>query len=658
MDLLALTWSWYDNSMRRTIVITCLLVLYPCLLAAVQDPLVTEPFIVFISPLGGQQGTTQKIEIHGNILDNASAVVFETTGISAQIEKTETVSECCFAISTEAEDESISVRLLVNVEIGSTVQPGNHWLRVVTPKGVTNPLLFRVNADPVIEESEETHSTPERAQPIDYPVVINGKIDKPGEVDFYQVDLPTPCELSLEIRPSHAALAQKFRPDVGVFAKRPSFLNPDHLARLAFADTEKTQGEKVIMNFDPREREGTQINLNYPVPSPGQYFLRVGSLRGDSALDFVYQFRVALSDQPKAVEVSRERWQERSFTRKLDSHRLDDLWNRSVRLVVAPGPENKSTDPEPASEESQAEGETSAPVPAEDIHIAEIGEQEPNGEFNEAVTVPVPGIAHGVIDEPTDVDIFRFQVNDGQKLAFEVETPHATIPEFNPVVAVLDASGNEVITNLQKTEKYSSAQSPHLIAISPKITSTFEKGGDFFIRVKEVTTRNGKPNFAYRVLIRPQIPHVGDTFIETRTLGPQDGRVDPHRINLVAGQARKISLILNHEEGLFIPSNQIGISFEGLPKGVQLLVGSSSYQGPNLFNPANINDSKSHRGITEKVTAVLYADNDAATTTLPSWVTVSARPVVDGFTAEKLPIQKIPLMVLPASSVTADKSDG
>ena len=70
-------------------------------------------------------------------------------------------------------------------------------------------------------------------------MVINGKIDTPGEVDFYQFDVTAACELSFGVRPSHAALAKKFRPEIGVFAKRPSFLDSDQLDRLAFADVEQ-----------------------------------------------------------------------------------------------------------------------------------------------------------------------------------------------------------------------------------------------------------------------------------------------------------------------------------------------------------------------------------------------------------------------------------
>jgi len=78
-----------------------------------------------------------------------------------------------------------------------------------------------------------------------------------------------------------------------------------------------------------------------------------------------------------------------------------------------------------------------------------------------------------------------------------------------------------------------------------------------------------------------------------------------------------------------------------------LLAGSSSYRGPYSFKEANIIDGENHRAVTEKVAAVVYASEDAPTTAVPKWITVSARPVVDGIPAAKLIIERIPLMILP-----------
>jgi len=638
-------WIWYAVRMRQAMILSFLLVC-SCPLGADESSLSAEPEIAFLTPLGGQRGTTRRVEIRGRTLTEANAVVFETRGITARIEKVEAVTDPVAEKNAQKKQER-DIRVVADVDIAATVKPGNHWFRVVTPRGVTNRMLFRVTVDPVIQESETPHTTPDRAQPIVAPVVVNGSIGTAGEVDFYRFEVTKPCELTFEVRPSHAALARRFRPELGVFEKRASFFDPDRLARLAFADVKAARGEKVTMNTDPREREGSRIALNCRVPAPGRYFVRVGSLRGIAAPDYVYQLRMAPAEHPDLVEIERDDWKERSFTRKLAAGRLQDLWARSVRRSISTASTDRSADRDAPGKDEPGPDRIAARLPDPALVTEEVGETEPNGETREALAVSVPGIAYGEIAEPGDVDVFKFTVSDGQKLAFEVETPRATVPEFNPVIEVVDASGGERLSSLQRTEKYSSVTTPHLIAVSAKVIGTFEKGGDFYVRVRDLTLRNGAPSFAYRVLIRSQIPHVGNTALETRTRGPEDARVDPLRVNLIAGQARKITLLLDHEEGFFTTSNQIAVSFDGLPEGVELLAGSSLYQGPTPFTENKIVNRDHHLPVTEKVAAVLHASEDAPTTTLPVWITVSARPVVDGIPAARLTVERIPLMVLP-----------
>lgn len=44
-------------------------------------------------------------------------------------------------------------------------------------------------------------STPDQAQEIVFPIVMNGTIESIGEVDFYRFDVLQPCELTIEVRP-------------------------------------------------------------------------------------------------------------------------------------------------------------------------------------------------------------------------------------------------------------------------------------------------------------------------------------------------------------------------------------------------------------------------------------------------------------------------
>ena len=70
--------------------------------------------------------------------------------------------------------------------------------------------------------------------------------------------------------------------------------------------------------------------------------------------------------------------------------------------------------------------------------------------------------------------------------------------------------------------------------------------------------------------------------------------MDPHRVNLPVGKAAKLTLIMEQEEGFFLPSNQIAVSVKGLPAGVEALTGASSYRLPGSPKPPVIKGADHH----------------------------------------------------------------
>ena len=617
-----------------------------------------EPEVLWLSPLGGQRGTAVEVEIRGKALQAAYAVISEDGGIRAQVGGVEEIVEEEEDQENEAEKKEPEYRVVVTAEIASTARLGNHWFRLVTPTGVTNRIHFRVNADPVIAESDVPHDKADNAQAILYPIVINGKIDKPAEMDFYRFEVPEGKELLFEVTPSQESVANVFRSQLSIHGRRGSWFSPNRLVRLAFSD--KDEGERVTAARDPRQRTGTRVSLRHRFLEPGRYFVEVGSLGGRAEPDFVYQLRVAPSDQPSRENGRLQDWRERSFVRELKSDRLRQLWSRGVR-EHRPSPEKErgieqgedsSKEPDPA----QVDAELSDPRIVLGVH----SEKEPNDQLNQAIEIPVPAIVEGVVQHPGDFDLYKFKVSSGQKLAFEVETPDATRPDFNPLLQVIDSRGRDQFSSLRRTPEYKRVTSVHLVSVDPKVIGTFEKGGDYYLRVRDVTLRKGDPGFSYRVLVRPQIPHVGDINLETRTREFEDGRVDPHRINLSAGEARKFTLIMEQEEGFFLPSNQIAVAVEGLPAGVEALPGASSYKLPGGPKPPVIKGADHHLPKVQNVSVVLHSREEVAPTQLPVWITVTARPIVGGRLGPKLTVKKIPLMILgpsPARKLSQLASD-
>jgi len=627
------------------LVLCGLLWLGPASGLAEEDQLKPEPEAMWLFPLGGQRGTSLEVEIRGKGLQSAYAVVAEEEGIRTEFRTVEEIVEESEEGPEKKKDKKEpEYRVRVGVEIDPTARPGNHWLRVVTPRGISDRVQFRVNADRVVRESADPHDQPHKAQAIDYPVVVNGQIDTPAQMDFYQVEVAAGQELLFEVTRSQESAANVFRSQISIHARRGSWFDPDRVVRLAFSD--KDRGDRVIADRDPRQRTGTRVDLRHRFAEAGRYFVEVGSLGGQAKAGFVYQLRVAPPDRPSHEAPGFRDWSERSFVRKLTGDRLRQLWSRGVRddrPALEKKPEGgqdgeSSKEPDPA----QLDLKLSDPTIALGVH----SEREPGDRLEDAVEIPVPSIVEGVVQHPGDSDLFKFKVHAGQKLAFEVETPQATRPDFNPLLQIIDSRGRDQFSSLRRTEKYRSVTSVHLVSVDAKVIGTFEKGGDYYLRVRDVTLRKGDPGFRYRVLVRPQIPHVGDIHLETRTRDFEDGRVDPHRVNLLAGNAAKLTLIMEQEEGFFLPSNQIAVSVEGLPAGVQALAGASSYRLPGGPRPPVIKGADHHLPKVQTISVVLHSREDAAPTHLPAWITVTARPIVGGRLGPKLTVKKIPLAIL------------
>ena len=87
-----------------------------------------------------------------------------------------------------------------------------------------------------------------------------------------------------------------------------------------------------------------------------------------------------------------------------------------------------------------------------------------------------------------------------------------------------------------------------------------ERDGRYHIQIRDVTSRYGNADYAYKLVVRNQVPHVGSF------------EVKPHdRINLIPGQARKLNIVTYQEEGF---SGDVLFTFSGLPPGVSISPGA------------------------------------------------------------------------------------
>ena len=113
----------------------------------------------------------------------------------------------------------------------------------------------------------------------------------------------------------------------------------------------------------------------------------------------------------------------------------------------------------------------------------------------------------GRLTKAAEVHSIRLRIDKPQDLAFEIETPEATMPRFNPIVRVLEIGGAEIVTNVHT--KLNNNGLYMMKMIQAKTTVSFRNAGEFVMQIRDITTDCSGPDFAYRVLVRPQIPHVG-----------------------------------------------------------------------------------------------------------------------------------------------------
>ena len=583
----------------------------------------TEPTILSVHPLGARAGSALEVEVQGYLLEGARAVWFEQGRLQGRVREVRAVSaEGNSDSEATGEDKPVLLGVRVKLEVPSDAPFGVHRFRLVSKRGVSNALMFRVNSDAVLDETSRSHQTPSTAQQVAVPAVVNGRVASDGEEDFYAFELTEARELRFEVfckTPGKPPDDVGLDPELTLYEPTGSWFDQERTTRLAYND-------------DPSSYHVSRLpQLTYRFRKKGRYLVGVGAFLGGGSPHFSYQLRITDSSAPTFAQLDRNgrnrvrsSWNERAFRRPVGSGRLALIESRSAGSngTGADGPLTNgvaSGHAEPVQPGSNGRGSRASIIP--------VKEQENREREGNTLAISVPGIAEGTIDRPGDVDHYAFKAERGQQVAFEVETPQVGPPQFNPRFGILDEDGRELFNNVYK--RLGRQLTFYLKTVEPKTLYTFERSGKHTLVVSDLTRRFGNAGFRYRLLLRPQIPHVGEV------------RTDTDRLNLVAGQASKMTVTTDQEEGY---SGDIALVLDGLPEGVEFYPGTEvkAYQGPvpedglrPRFSPTS-----------ESVTIVVLAGADAPATPLPVKLRLLARPISDDGPGPGLLIKEIPAMVV------------
>jgi len=538
-----------------------------------------DPRAVSLFPFTGQRGAAFQTVVRGSNLKEARSVFVETPGLRMTVESAgpEVVPEGMPKPRTPMD----AVKLRVETDAG--FQPGRYTFRMVTPSGVSNALPLQIVDTPVLAEPEGTHELPEAAVPVAaVPAIYSGMITRRGESDYYSFAAKAGETLTFQVQsglPSIGAAggnANGFDPSIAIYEESGSWFDTKRLQRLAFND-------------EPLWVLGrlTDAYIVHTFPKAGRYLLKLEAFSGQGGPDYGYQLKIQSGSVPQDQAAEKTEWAERSYLRPLTANRMNELAARGGKA------------------QNQKTVETYRTM----------------GKFS------LPAMLEGTIAQPGETHRAQFHVDGPQDIAIEIETPQAGPPLFNPVVRIVDAKGEEVVTN------FFAGRGACTGALNKGLTAKtiypLRNPGDYTVEVRELTADHGEAGFRYRVQVRPQVPHVGAV------------RIEEDHLNLAPGGAKTVRVVFDREEDF---RGAVAVTVENLPAGVSALA-AADYE-PDKDPPMHPGKRERYTPRTERtVLAFSVAENSPLQET-PTAARVVVRPVVDGKPGPVIASKQIPMMVV------------
>lgn len=488
----------------------CLAVAVAVLVLSTTLALAEPPHVSYIFPAGGQRGTEVSFKVGGHYLHEGCP--FEMTGggvtASPRIERTETVWFEGPLIPQPASQrkEDYPKDYLGSVKIAKDAPLGTRKWRVHTSQGVTPRMKFVVGDLPeVIEQEIDGEPVPTGVQ---LPVTINGRIFPREDVDIWTFDAKAGQRISCEVNASRIGSPLDSRieirdPDGNVLTENVDALGVDSFLQFAAPKTGRYECRIHDIEFGGLQhyvyrltiRQGRYLETVYPL----------GGRRGETVT-----LQLSGADLPVADTV---------FSIPQDSDRklnltLPNVASNTLALVTSNVPEHLEVEPNDQAEMVKPE----------------------------AVPVESGIVFNGRIDQPGDIDQFRFSADAGKTLVIEVESSRLGT-ELDSVLTVLSADGKQLKLNDDLAGGVPDS----------RIVWKVPNGESFFISIRDQFDDRGGSRFAYRI----SISEVSDQHFELKL--PVD------TVNIEQAAETKLKIGIDRSFGF---KGEVELSVDGLPDGV------------------------------------------------------------------------------------------
>lgn len=509
------------------------------------------PHIAYIFPAGGQQGTTFKVTIGGQYLDEVSQVLVTGGGFTATVvEQTKPLGGKEFQLLRDkikelqekkqsgkgfsAEDEkaladarakiaknpprppnpALAENVFLDVKLDPDARPGDRELRLMTKKGLTNPMVFQVGQLPEVREQKAKTDTSPKEMAITLPTLVNGQI-MPGDVDRYRFTARKGQQIVV------AAFARALIPYLADAV--PGWFQ----ATLTVFDA---QGREVA--YDDDYKFNPDPVLSYKIPADGDYVIEIKDSIFRGRDDFVY--RLIAGELPFVTGI----------------YPLGGGAGITTPVAVKGWnlPTNRMNPNVPAAGIHQVTTRTGSLIPNRTSYavdtLPELMEQEPNNSPDAAQPVALPVTINGRINRPGDWDVFRFEGKAGQEIVVEVLARRLDSP-VDSVLKLTDAAGKQLAYNDDHEDKGSGLNTHHADAF---FQTKLPADGVYYVHLGD-TQRNGGEDYAYRLRLSAPQPDF-------------ELRMMPSSINIKAGATLPITVFALRKDGF---AGEIALSLVGAP---------------------------------------------------------------------------------------------
>ena len=431
--------------------------------------------------------------------------------------------------------QSIAELVFLEVTVAPDAKPGRREIRLVTRRGVSNPLPFFVGQVPEVarkamkisktqvlgkEYLAQRKRPPEEVEMrVTVPCTMNGQIAT-GEVNRYRFKAKQGQRLVI------SAKARALVPYVADAV--PGWFQ----AVMTLCDA---SGNEVAYNDDFRSNPDPTLYVE--VPKDDEYVLTISDAIYRGREDFVYRITIgelpfvtsifplgARAGQPPKIEM--------------------EGWNLGKAQVAAPP---KDATPGTHLVAARKGKLTSNHLPFAIDTLPECLDNEPNNTQANAQKVKRPVIVNGRVDRPGDWDVFEIEGNAGATVVIEVQARRLASP-LDSFIKVTDASGQVLALNDDHHDAASGLNTDHADSY---LMVKLPANGKYFVHLGD-TTRHGGKAYAYRLRISPPRP---DFHL----------RVVPSRIVMASRKATAVTVYAVRKDGF---DGAIKLNVKGLPKGI------------------------------------------------------------------------------------------